>query len=512
MVNVVSKRCLHLGCDSQPSFNQPGGKGLYCSSHKLEGMIDVKSKRCENVECNLLNPLFDLPGGKGRFCKIHHMEGMIDVKHTGCAYQGCATRPSFDKLGGKGLYCTLHKLEGMVDVVSKRCAYQGCETCPSFNKPGGKGVYCTLHKQEGMIDVVSKRCANPGCETKPTFGLQGGKPQYCIIHKNIDMIDVLNKKCAHKGCDSNPTFGLPGEKRQYCVAHKTNNMCDVMSKKCINKGCDRCPVFGLLGEKPLYCSSHKNSEMVDVKHKHCACGTRAKFGIPAKEPTACAQHKEIGMISEPRKRCSMCKNTGTHEKDKHRFCETHAPANSTNLAIKECTSCHLPDILTNGLCPTCDPVTIAKAKHEKELAVKAVLDINNLKYESHDRMVDKGECFKYRPDFVFDAGTHIVVLEVDENQHKSYACDCEQQRMVNISQSFGMPTMFIRYNPDAFTGPHGKPSRISKTQREKHLTDWVTWALTPEYSPSATGAFCCAVHLFYDGFTQSGEAVRVKLL
>jgi hypothetical protein len=55
-----------------------------------------------------------------------------------------------------------------------------------------------------------------------------------------------------------------------------------------------------------------------------------------------------------------------------------------------------------------------------------------------------------RPDFLFDCGTHFVVLEVDENQHKQIDKNCETIRMINIFQSLGIKTKFVRYNPDEY--------------------------------------------------------------
>ena len=52
-----------------------------------------------------------------------------------------------------------------------------------------------------------------------------------------------------------------------------------------------------------------------------------------------------------------------------------------------------------------------------------------------------------RPDFVFDYNTHKFVVKVDEHQHNNYNCQCEQVRMAQITQSIGIPTIFIRYNP-----------------------------------------------------------------
>ena len=318
-------------------------------------------------------------------------------------------------------------------------------------------------------------------------------------------------------CGTRATFDVAGGKGRFCAEHKAEGMEDVKHKRCEAAGCTKRPAFDVAGGKGRFCAEHKAEGMEDVKSKRCeaaGCTTHAWYGIPAKPASACAQHKKVGMIVSPRKTCAhaSCTNTGTHEHTKKRFCETHAPLGSTNLALAPCTKCELLDVLTDGLCPTCDPVMIARATHEKELAVKALLDLNGLKYESHDRIVEGGACVRTRPDFVFDAGTHMVCLEVDENQHRSYACLCEQQRMVNLSQALGMQTLFIRFNPDGFKGASGKPARMGAAVRSKLLVDWVRWSLTPEFAPSATGAFCTAVYLCYDGFSAAGAAERVKIL
>ena len=42
--------CKEKGCKKQPVFNAEGDtKSLYCSAHKLEGMVDVKHKNCIHV-------------------------------------------------------------------------------------------------------------------------------------------------------------------------------------------------------------------------------------------------------------------------------------------------------------------------------------------------------------------------------------------------------------------------------------------------------------------------------
>ena len=64
---------------------------------------------------------------------------------------------------------------------------------------------------------------------------------------------------------------------------------------------------------------------------------------------------------------------------------------------------------------------------------------------THNKTV--GGCSKRRPDWFIDMGTHIVVIECDENQHFNYSC--ENKRMMELFQDFGnRPIIFIRFNPD----------------------------------------------------------------
>jgi hypothetical protein len=57
----------------------------------------------------------------------------------------------------------------------------------------------------------------------------------------------------------------------------------------------------------------------------------------------------------------------------------------------------------------------------------------------------------YRPDFVFDMGSHTIVIELDENQHKSYDTSCDNKRLVSIFQGLGSrPMVLLRFNPDRY--------------------------------------------------------------
>ena len=46
--------CIYPNCKINPNFNTDGEKtALYCSIHKLEGMVDIKHKTCKSEWCSI---------------------------------------------------------------------------------------------------------------------------------------------------------------------------------------------------------------------------------------------------------------------------------------------------------------------------------------------------------------------------------------------------------------------------------------------------------------------------
>jgi hypothetical protein len=77
--------CQSEFCKARPCFNfENETTGIYCSKHKLQGMIDVKNKRCEYEGCKI-NACYNFKGiNKRRFCLEHKIEGMINIASKMC--------------------------------------------------------------------------------------------------------------------------------------------------------------------------------------------------------------------------------------------------------------------------------------------------------------------------------------------------------------------------------------------------------------------------------------------
>ena len=197
-------KCVFKDCYKRPTFNLPDQKRpLYCSEHKKENMIDIKSKRC-----------------------IHN---------------GCMKRPTFNSPEQIiPLYCFKHKNENMINVISKKCIYNYCIKQPIFNLPSEtKALYCYEHKKENMINVISKKCIHTNCIKQACYNLQNEtRALYCSAHKKENMIFIRKKKCIYKGCLKIPIFNLPNETEGlYCSKHKNDNMINIKNKR-LCKYCD----------------------------------------------------------------------------------------------------------------------------------------------------------------------------------------------------------------------------------------------------------------------------------
>ena len=119
--------------------------------------------KCKEDNCNtrasfnLLNenkPIYNLPNTKiAIYCKEHSKVGMVDIKSKKCLEKECDTQASFNFSNEKiGIYCSKHKKENMINIKSKRCLEEYCDKQPNFNLPNENyGIYCKTHKKLGIV-------------------------------------------------------------------------------------------------------------------------------------------------------------------------------------------------------------------------------------------------------------------------------------------------------------------------------------------------------------------------
>ena len=355
----------------------------------------------------------------------------------------------------------------------------------------------------------------------PSYGVPGGSSVRCLACKLPGDVDILNKNKLCSSCEKvRANYGPPGSKKASmcvgCAPSTWVNVLDPMCTVCSKKQ----PVYGKVGtSKATMCfgCAPKDGSYVDVKNPKCAtCGKSAAYGVPGLKPTMCSEHYDkAAMIKFPRLKCCTqdCRETSTHRLNSDRYCEDHAPANAVDFAQRECLSCKLICILdADNLCASCCGPAKIRTK-VKENAVRDILEAHGIPIVSQDRMLHGGECIRTRPDFVIDAGTHLVMLECDEHGHPGYVKLCETSRMINLSQAAqGLGTIFIRYNPDHWKTADGKPGKVTQQRRIRTLIDWVRRAMSAESNPAETGAFCSVKYLFYDGYDVDDKSTTFETL
>ena len=541
----TGKGC-ECGAVKKPIFGDKNTKtAKYCLKCKKVDSVNVRNKLCA---CNTSQPTYGKKGAKTAYwCKLCCPLDSVDIRHKLCP---CGVRPSFGKKGTKkGIYCKNCKIEGSIDVTAKYCE---CNfTIATFGKPGTKtALYCANcpSKPYDAVDVRHKVCA---CGTRMSFGFVGQKKAlFCQNCKPEEAVNVVSRKCE---CElSSPSFGIEGKTKRkwckhcptlppdavilnyrklclcksvcpsfkiigmydvlFCVKCKPENSEHIYHVKC---QCGTIASYGLLGDDiPKWCFKCSPEEAVDVVRKKCEkCSTRIKlYNFPGQTPVFCGICKEKGMIYRSTKKCCSLKCRGFAiygpSLNLRLRCDAHKLENDFNLVEKDCVSCGLPNILDkNNKCQYCDETNFKNFLKRKEFIIKDFLVANKMGDFIQNKVANGSDCGLERVDFFWDLKTHIVILEVDEDQHKNYQCDCEQIRMVNVTQTFGgTPVFWIRYNPDKFKTME-QHVNITDNQRQAHLLDWLKLAFNRDVQQLAE-----VVYLFYDGCSKKTLTSEIKNL
>jgi len=236
--------CIYPECKKESSYGIEGKtKRLYCASHKLDGMVNLKQKNCIHSNCKI-RPSYNLEGEtKAIYCLKHKLIGMVNVRNESCIHTNCKTQSNYNFEGEKKpLYCSLHKLEGMINVKGKTCIHPNCKKYPNYNLEGEiKPLYCFSHKLEGMVDVKHKKCIELNCKLRPLYNMEEEKEAiYCFSHKKEGMTNICIKNCIHTNCKTRASYNLEGEiKPLFCFLHKLDEMINIRAKTCKTHLCGK---------------------------------------------------------------------------------------------------------------------------------------------------------------------------------------------------------------------------------------------------------------------------------
>ncbi len=429
-------------------YGKKGGKKEYCinCAKNIEGLANLTRKHCKFEDC-IKEPNYNYIGaGTGIYCGIHRLDGMEDVKHKKCEYIDendvkCKSIPTYGPEGGKAIYCEphSHNFENMILIRNDLCKYKDengekCNSRASYNLPGNKmGKWCEKHKGEDDIFVISyTKCSENGCNITATQNYKNQKkPLYCEAHKKIGMINIADPRCEIEECIKMATHAGEDGIKRFCGEHKQENMKNIRSKKCAFEGCEKEPSQNIPGIKiRLFCAEHadkttmeniKNPKCKRCKDKEAICNFKG-----LKERLYCTRCKDYNMIQLTGNTCKNgdCLTRATKKyKGYCRWCFVHLFPNEP----------------------------IAKNFKTKE---KAVYDYIISQFSDIEIIYDKIVKFgtsKRRPDLCIHKDNYNIILEIDENQHIDYEQICENKRTMELFQDLGnKPLVMIRFNPDEY--------------------------------------------------------------
>ena len=466
-------------------------------------------RKCQHKDCETL-PTFGIKWKKPTHCREHASPDMKNVVSKRCQYKDCETRPSFGIKWKQPTHCKQHASPNMKDVVSKRCQHEGCESLPSFGIKWKQPTHCKQHASPNMKNVVSKRCQYKDCETRPSFGIKWKQPTHCKQHASPNMKDVVSKRCQHEGCESLPSFGIKWKQPTHCKQHASPNMKDVVSKRCQHEGCESLPSFGIKWKQPTHCREHASPDMKDVVSKRCQhedCESLPSFGDHINGKQYCSLHYDKKKMWKVKtcdvKRCNQFAIYSKNGLYPYQYCDDHYPSDFKSNLTSRCKKCNLSSMICDeeGLCLlSCTKIHKERQKFS-ENEMKKYFKKNNIKYDEHDTIVIDG-CSKKRPDFIFKTNYGVLIVENDENQHKSRPCECEQTRMIQIHQDIGENLHFIRFNPDKFIDKNGNKTIINLKNKHKQLGRIVKYILKNSYEFFSQNKNLSVRYMYYDGCDQ----------
>jgi hypothetical protein len=255
----------------------------------------------------------------------------------------------------------------------------------------------------------------------------------CVECKGAGICEHLKRKTRCKECNGN-SICPHGSEKENCVPCGGVSICEHGKRR------RRCPIC------------NPNSKEL------CPCGKSIVVCIKCCEKCPCGKYT------------TRCKIHGGSQLCKAPLCETRG--------IKKYNGYCLPCCI--HYCPEIQVSRNFKTKEND--VVQRVLE----KYPDFNWIADKkiqDGCSKRRPDLLLDFGSHVIIVEVDENKHTTYDCSCQNKRLMEISQDIGhKPVVFIRFNPDAYVNQEGKKLTscwringygvldISKSKQDEWLT------------------------------------------
>ena len=413
--------CQEPDCKIKASFNVEGETPLYCRTHKLKGMIDVKNKKCEHgkrkTQCKECGGSACCEHGKRK--SICGECGGSQICEHGKVRSGC-------KECGGGSICE----HGKVKSHCKECG--GSAFCEHGKQKAkcrecGGSAFC----EHGKLKAQCKDCGGSAyCE-------HGKRKAQCKECGGGSICEHRKVKARCKECGGSQICEH-GKVKSQCKECGGSAFCEHGKQKARCKECGGGSICEH-GKVKTHCKECGGSQIcehgkVRSRCKECGGSSICEHG---KVKTRC---KECGgsAFCEHGKQKARCRDCGGSALCRNSWCNTHATKKYENY----CLHCYIhmfPD------------KPVARNYKNKEASVSEYIKSKYSQFEwITDKKVQDG-CSRRRPDLLLDLGYQVIIIEIDENQHIRYDSTCENKRTMELSQDVGhRPIVFIRFNPDDY--------------------------------------------------------------
>jgi hypothetical protein len=209
--------------------------------------------------------------------------------------------------------------------------------------------------------------------------------------------------------------------------------------------------------------------------KDCGGNQLCEHGVEKSSCRECGG-SQICEHNKRRRRCVQCNGAAICEHLRNRQNCIDCKGNMICIHDKKksrCKVCDGSELCNAPLCETrgikkyngyclpccihfCPEIEISRNFKTKEIDVvqRIIVKFPHFGWVA-DKSISNG-CSKRRPDLLLEMGSHVIIVEVDENKHDTYDCSCENKRLMEISQDLGhRPIVFIRFNPDDYIDSTG---------------------------------------------------------
>jgi len=304
-------------------------------------------------------------------------------------------------------------------------------------------------------------CPNGGKDLKPR------KIKNCIHNDLITKCSICRgqRLCIHNKRKSRCTICDGSE---ICIHNKRKSRCSICdgSEICIHnkfkQGCRLCggSTICIHNKDKHYCKECEGSGLCEHNRNKYTCKKCLGNSICEhnKVRTFCFLCGGGAMCIHGKKKyiCVDCKGSQIckHNKDK-RYCKD---CDGRGLCKNEWCSTTKRH---NGYCARCCLFQFPDMKLSKNYKTKERTTVSKIE-EYFPNLIwvkDKtieGGCSMRRPDLLVDMGSHIIIIEIDENKHNTESYSCENKRICQIWNDVGERNIiFIRFNPDSYTNSEG---------------------------------------------------------